>query len=252
MQEQSKQPLHLRLKNAKAIIFDLFDTLLIINEGQECFAKSLRKLHQSLCKNGFSSTFADFEKAYTRVNEQIEAETAFSFEEPHFTKYVQNTLSSLGYTVTLKDSAILAGIDAFCQEFNNYIQIDHQAIKVLQSLQKEHKLGLISNLSFPESAWDLLAAYNLTRQFDFIVISGDVNMRKPHRGIFNLVLNKLEVHASEAAVVGDTLETDIQGAINMGMVPVHIKRRDTKSVLNLDEKSYLTIYDLEQLQLFTR
>ena len=71
-------------------------------------------------------------------------------------------------------------------------------------------------------------------------------MRKPNPKLFKVALKSLGVASSEAVFVGDTLETDIEGAINSGMVPVHINR--TKN--NIDSSTarpYLTINQLEDL-----
>jgi FMN phosphatase YigB (HAD superfamily) len=56
----------------------------------------------------------------------------------------------------------------------------------------------------------------------------------------------LEVDASEAIFVGDTLETDIKGALNVGMLPILIDRKSTKAADSFD-KPYLTINALEEL-----
>jgi hypothetical protein len=77
-----QMPFGVRLENIKAVLFDLFDTLVIIGENHQCYTKSLTKLHQSLTENGFECSFADFEKAYVKVVEQIEAETAACLKEP--------------------------------------------------------------------------------------------------------------------------------------------------------------------------
>ena len=235
------------LENVKAVLFDLFDTLVLIGDSHECYVKSLIKLHNSLSRNGFDCAFADFESSYLKVVKQIEAETATSLTEPHFKLYVSNTLSKLGYTVSPGDKAIAEGVSDFCREFCRYVQADPQAITVLESVQAKYKTGLISNLTFSESAWDLLKINNLKNLFDFIIVSGDVNMRKPDPKIFKIALDELGVSAYEAIFVGDTLETDIEGAVNTGIIPIHINRRKNNYVNSLTAEQYLTINALEEL-----
>ncbi|HYA77760.1 MAG TPA: HAD family hydrolase [Verrucomicrobiae bacterium] len=235
------------LENVKAVLFDLFDTLILIDDNHECFTNSLLKLHSSLFKNGFLCDFSDFESSYVKVAEQIEAATATNLREPHFKIYVSLTLSNLGYRVSPEDKAINEGVRNFCREFSCYVQLDPQAVTVLEFLQEKYKTGLISNLSFSECAWDLLKTNNLKNLFDFIIISGDVNIRKPNPKIFKIALDSLGVPACEAIFIGDTLETDIEGAINTGMIPIHINRRKNKYIGNLTAKSFLTINKLEEL-----
>ena len=45
-------------------------------------------------------------------------------------------------------------------------------------------------------------------------------MRKPEAGIFRLALDELGVEPHDAMFVGDRLETDVQGAANLGMTTV--------------------------------
>ena len=76
--QNGKFPFALPLENVKAVLFDLFDTLVLIGDSHECYVKSLVKLHSSLSKNGFICAFTDFESSYVKVVAQIEAETATS------------------------------------------------------------------------------------------------------------------------------------------------------------------------------
>ena len=45
-------------------------------------------------------------------------------------------------------------------------------------------------------------------------------MSKPEPGIFSLALDRLGVDPLDAVFVGDRLETDVQGAANVGMTTV--------------------------------
>jgi FMN phosphatase YigB (HAD superfamily) len=47
---------------------------------------------------------------------------------------------------------------------------------------------------------------------------------KPHSSIFRAVLDLLEVDAADAAMVGDTVEDDIEGALALGMRAVLVDR----------------------------
>jgi putative hydrolase of the HAD superfamily len=235
-------PLLARLQNVKAVLFDLFDTLLLMTDQHNCYYKSLAKLHLSLLENGYVCSYQALESAYLKVVDEISLETAESLEEPPFDVYVLKTLSNLGFD-SPKQAHVSQAVHKFCLEFNRYIQVDPQAIQVIKCLQAKHKIGLISNLSFSESAWQLLKTYKLENLFDFMVVSGDVNMRKPNIELFNLALDELDVNASEAVFVGDTLETDIKGALNVGMLPVHINRRNCA----VKTSSCLTIDKLEEL-----
>jgi len=45
----------------KAVLFDLFDTLFLLERDEAYYTPGLRKLHESLIKNGFEVSFEKFE-----------------------------------------------------------------------------------------------------------------------------------------------------------------------------------------------
>jgi putative hydrolase of the HAD superfamily len=49
---------------------------------------------------------------------------------------------------------------------------------------------------------------------------------KPHPTIFEAALDRLDVHAGEAVMVGDSLEEDVEGARALGMRAILVDRGD--------------------------
>jgi HAD superfamily hydrolase (TIGR01549 family) len=82
--------------------------------------------------------------------------------------------------------------------------------------------GLISNLSTPYKQ----PFFNLgiDRMVDHYVFSCDVGYRKPQGEIFELMLAKLGLPANEVLMVGDSLRSDYEGARAVGMQALHIDR----------------------------
>jgi len=73
-----------------------------------------------------------------------------------------------------------------------------------------------------------LDKFGLRQFFDVVVISGEVNRRKPSPEIFERALKTLNVKASRAVFVGDMLDLDVMGPKSVGMKTVLIRRRPTK------------------------
>ena len=72
--------------------------------------------------------------------------------------------------------------------------------------------------------WDLdrhLVHNGIREHFDLVICSAIVGYRKPHRAIFDVVVEGLGVDAASIVFVGDDLEADIAGATAAGMRPVH-------------------------------
>lgn len=95
------------------------------------------------------------------------------------------------------------------------------ALEMLARL-KGVKLGLLTN-GAPDLQREKLAASGLAPSFDAIVVSGEHGIGKPKPEIFHRLLSELGVSASEAVMVGNSLERDIAGARNAGLASVWIK-----------------------------
>jgi len=209
----------------KAVIFDLFNTLLLVEPDDVFYKPSLKKLHEFLVKNGVSVSFEEFERVYFEVRDRLYAETAKSLEEPHFNVRVSQTLQRLGYDFDVSDPVVVGATEAFADEFMRYVYLYEDTVDVLQKLYGKYKLGVVSNLSIPEIVWKLLEKFDLKRFFDVVLVSGAVNRRKPNPEIFEMALTALGVEASEAVFVGDTPSMDIRGAKNVGIKAILIERK---------------------------
>jgi putative hydrolase of the HAD superfamily len=80
------------------------------------------------------------------------------------------------------------------------------------------KLGLVSNAFDPPQLLHRdLAELGIAERLDVALFSSEVGRRKPDPEIFRRALDALDVGASEALFVGDTLGSDIAGAAALGM-----------------------------------
>lgn len=71
---------------------------------------------------------------------------------------------------------------------------------------------------------DLLEALGIAGSFSQIVYSAEVGFEKPHPGIFESVLARLEVEPEDALHVGDNRRRDVEGAQAVGMHAVWLDR----------------------------
>jgi len=211
-----------------AVFFDMFDTLLLLESDKIFYPPSLRRLCEFLVENGINVRFERFERVYFEVRDKAYSESSKSFEEPHFNVRVSKTLQRLGYNFDVNDPVVLGATKAFADEFIRYVSLDPDAIYILRKMHHKYKLGLISNFAIPECGWKLLEKFGLKEFFDVVIISGEVNRRKPSREIFEKALNALDVEASTAVFVGDMLDLDVIGPKSVGMKTVLIKRRPAR------------------------
>ena len=90
-------------------------------------------------------------------------------------------------------------------------------------------MGVVSNVP----PWVRLAVPRILERagfdvndFDVIVSSRDVGVRKPDPRIFRAALRRLRVPANRSVAVGNRLDTDIAGAHRAGMVAILFSRGD--------------------------
>ena len=212
----------------KAVLFDMFDTLMMIEHDHAFYHPSLRRAHAFLVQNGVNVPFDAFNAAYVKARDALYAEADARMEEPHFNLRIVNALRSLGYDFDVSSDMVCGATLAFCEEFMRYVRIDENARSVLEKLHGKYKLGIVSNFAIPECVLRLLERHGLAGLFDVVLVSGAVNKRKPSPEIFQKALEKLGVDASEAVFVGDTVDADIQGAKSAGMKTIYIERRAQK------------------------
>ena len=96
-------------------------------------------------------------------------------------------------------------------------------VPILQTLRlRGFKLAVTSN-------WDdrlrpLLGDLQLLSYFDYITVSGELGVHKPHRAIFSATANGLGLPPDSIVHVGDHWTEDVLGARAAGMKAVHLRR----------------------------
>ncbi len=231
----------------KAVLFDMFDTLMMIKRNHDFYSPSLVRMYKYLNSNGIDVSFPTFEQAYTISRDEIYSKVEDNFEEPHFNLRVFKTLKKLGYNYDATSPLVTQATAEFCNEFITFVTPDTEAKALLQNLHGKYKLAIVSNFAIPECVIKLLQLYGLYEFFDAVLVSGAINKRKPSPEIFALALQALEVLASESVMVGDTINADIEGAKAVGAKSIYIKRREEAQIQGIEPDQ--TIKRLSELPL---
>ena len=214
----------------RAVLFDMFDTLMLIERDHAFYSPSLKKAYAFLIENGVDVAFEVFEKAYIESRDALYVEADAKLEEPHFNVRIANALKKLGYDHDVSSGVVAGATNAFCEGFMNYVVVDENARSVLEKLHGRYRLGIVSNFAIPECVLKLLEKEGLAKFFDVVIVSGAVNKRKPSPEIFRKALGELGVDAKETVFVGDTVDADIEGPKSVGMKTIFIERRVQKEV----------------------
>lgn len=216
----------INMLNFDAILFDLGSTLIYFDGSwPEVIAQSEQRLIQNLHAIGYAVNKDEFITSYRERMSAYHNERKTAFIE-HSTEHILRLLlQEHGYCeVPLKHLHIV--LDAVYRVSEAHWHTEVDAVPMLQALQNQgYHLGLISNASYARDVEHLIDQSDLRQYFEVILISASIGICKPHPHIFQMALDHWEIKPDQAVMVGDTLEADIQGANNIGMVSVWITRR---------------------------
>jgi putative hydrolase of the HAD superfamily len=112
---------------------------------------------------------------------------------------------------------------------------------LLRELAKNYHLGLLTN-GAPDLQREKLSHSGLEPLFSAVIISGDHGIGKPQPLIFQKMLDQLRVSASEAIMIGNSLERDIAGAHASGIASVWMD-------LGVEEEKELGLFDFRITEL---
>ena len=128
----------------------------------------------------------------------------------------------------IKDESLPQLLSETFQSHRRQLHIVYSDVEgVLKQLQQSYKLALVTNGS-SDLQREKLEGSRLGRYFDIVIISGDLGIRKPDPRIFSTVIDRLGVSVEMAVMVGNSLESDIAGAQQVGIKSVWLNRDGKK------------------------
>ncbi|MEW9079565.1 HAD family hydrolase [Terrisporobacter glycolicus] len=133
-------------------------------------------------------------------------------------------------------------IDFWNKEFPKCAEPVANLYNVLDFLMNKNiKMGIVTNgnSDFQNAKIDKL---NLRKYMKTIIISEEVNIRKPNSEIFNLALSRINSNRETTLFVGDNPLWDIKGAIDAGLISVWVSNEQV-----WDTKHYMPKYIINNL-----
>ncbi|MCK4830994.1 HAD-IA family hydrolase, partial [bacterium] len=159
----------------------------------------------------------------------------YRFQDQNQGTTLDDAMAELTWQSYLKQLEEITGlgrmktIDLFRKWHNHWavpgtqVQPFQDAVKVLCLLHdRGFSIGVLSN-----GEWDLEPICRRDGFGEIIQItltSGSVGYQKPDHHIFDIASQTVNAIPSKCALIGDTIETDIEGAQNAGWLPVFLQR----------------------------
>ena len=124
----------------------------------------------------------------------------------------------------------------------NDIEPYEDVMPMLDALAPRFKLGLLSNgNNYPEY-------FGLAERFDFAVYAQDIGIEKPDPRTFQIAVERAGCGLEQLLHVGDSLETDVEGAQAVGVRAVWLNRNGASNDIGIEpDYQIATLTDLPAL-----
>ncbi len=138
---------------------------------------------------------------------------------------LRELLKELGQA-EVPESTLRSALDALYTVTQANWQVEDDAIETLEQLKAgQYHLGIFSNAGDDKDVQELIEGFGIRPYFDFVLTSAANFYRKPHPRAFEIALAQWNITPKEAAMIGDSLEADIDGAKQLNMTAIWITRR---------------------------
>lgn len=213
------------LKNVKTILFDVYGTLATWSPDRYAIhSRAASQFGIEVTKAGIDAGYAVAEAYMTHENTKTPIRKMTSTErDQFFAKFEQLVLQGCGIDVDLElADKIWQAVAA--QEYELVLYDD--VLPGLDALRASgYIVGIVSNV--PSGGSELSDQLGLSDSIDFAVTSSEVGYEKPDPRIFAEALRRAnDTPPNAALMVGDQLESDVNGAIGAGIQPVLLDRNN--------------------------
>jgi FMN phosphatase YigB (HAD superfamily) len=217
----------------RAILFDLFDTLVLFDRERlpliQVNGKSVRstagRLHALLARHvpgisldavytGLTESWREAERQRAIDHREVAAPVRFA----HFLKCMAIDPASC------PEGFVLSLADTHRRELGKAAEFPAHHGPLLRKLATRYRLAVVSNFDYTPTALDMLDGAGVSPLFEAIVVSDEIGWRKPHARIFETTLSRLQLRPAQALFVGDRIDIDVGGAQAIGMDAVWVNR----------------------------
>jgi putative hydrolase of the HAD superfamily len=228
-----------RTKKYKVLFFDLDRTLWDYRANSEQTLNDLVTKHTP----ELIEKFDEFLATFYEVNESLwlEYRNGQLSKEKLSTQRFIDTYKRLGVNA---ESFAEKFSEDYISESPNKTKLFPQTIETLEYLKnKGYRLFLLTN-GFVEVQKVKIRDSKLESFFERMITSEEAGYQKPHEKIFEFALQIVKAEKADCLMIGDDLESDIEGAQNFGIDTVFFNqvglihdRTPTFEIKQLDELS---------------
>lgn len=246
------------MKTYRAVIFDLFDTLVDFDRTQipvvtvdGCEVRTTAgETYKVLARYAGLLAFETYYRTLGEVTKELLAVRERDHLEIPARRRYEMLLERLGLP---RGDGARQCVDAMLATHHRYMVhatvCPAERLRVLEALKGRYALGLLSNFDSTETGMKILQRHGLLGYFRPIHISEAIRYRKPRAEAFLQTAEAMGVVPSDALFIGDTFALDIVGAKNAGMDAAWFDRQKTPPDLVTARPDYIFTRFTELLEI---
>ena len=201
----------------KHIFFDLDDTLWDFEKNSSLVMVKLYSEHG--LEKKLNATFEEFKTAYIKLNKEFWKKYNHGIiDKQHLRNHRFNETFKLFSYDNYEENLVIT--DKYLKQAPYGKHLVPGCIETLEHLQKKYRLHIITN-GFSEIQDIKLDGNDLRKYFSQIIISEDHGINKPNEKIFRIAESLAGAKKEECLMIGDSFESDIEGATNAGWQSIH-------------------------------
>ena len=217
----------------RGVLFDLFGTLITFDPARlpELVAGSERVRTTVADLDGLLAEWVpgvgtvDFWQALLAVSDEMARARAYDHVELPSRERFRRALERVGCDDDVRSEAAVHLSRAHMAVIASATVFPPAHAALLASLRPRYRFGLVSNFDDTGAAWEILVRHGLAAQFDVVIVSEALGLRKPHPALMRAGVRGLGMSSDEVIMVGDTFAEDIAGARAAGLDSAWIDAR---------------------------
>lgn len=196
------------------IFFDLDHTLWDFERNSAATFELLFERHQlPIDLQHFNTVYTPINRRYWKAyrNAEISKETL---------RYGRLKDAFDELNLVIDDALINHLAEGYIQHLTSFSHVFDHTHDTLSYLKSKYRLHILTN-GFKEIQHKKLSGARIDQFFSCIINAEEVGVKKPHPEIFSAALQMAQVKPESALMIGDDLEADVLGALNVGIRAIH-------------------------------
>ncbi|WP_413999355.1 YjjG family noncanonical pyrimidine nucleotidase [Flavobacterium sp. W1B] len=222
----------MKIANIKHVFFDLDHTLWDFDKNSELtFEKILKRNHPVI-------EIGEFIEKYVPINQAcwtLYQYDKITHEELRYNRLKQS-FDALDYLVSDEE------IERISKEYIELLPENNHlfdgAFEILDYLNQKYKLHIITN-GFADVQFRKMKNSKLETYFDSVTNSEMAGVKKPNPIIFEHALNVANAKKENSVMIGDSLDADVQGALDAGLDAVFFNESNVQVEQNIKQINHL-------------